>query len=49
MGSHSPLQGIFPTQGLNLSLASPTLQVYSLPLGHLGPIGGKLNTIGMMF
>ena len=25
MGCHAPLQGIFPTQGLNLSLLSPAL------------------------
>ena len=37
MGCHTLLQGIFLTQGSNLSLlCSPALQVFSLPLGHLG-------------
>ena len=37
MGCHALLQGIFLTQGSNLSLlCSPALQVDSLPLGHLG-------------
>ena len=41
--SHSLLQGLFPIQGSNLSFVSLALQVYSLPLGHLGAIGGKLK------
>ena len=37
MGCHFLLQGIFPTQGLNLCLLRPLLwQVNSLPLSHLG-------------
>ena len=38
VGCHFPLQGIFPTQWSNprLLIASPALQVNSLPLSHLG-------------
>ena len=37
VGSHFLLQGIFPTQGLNLSLLQfLQCQVGSLPLSHLG-------------
>ena len=36
VGCHFLLQGIFPTQGWNLCLVSPALQVDSLPLSHQG-------------
>ena len=38
VGSHSLLEGIFPTQGLN---PGPSLQMYSLPAG---PAGKTKNT-----
>ena len=31
VGSHSLLQGIFPTQGIHLQFKSPAMQVDSLP------------------
>ena len=36
VGCHVLLQGIFPTQGLNLHLLSLELQAGSLPLSYLG-------------
>ena len=36
MGCHALLQGVFPTQGLNLSPETPSLQVDSSSLIHLG-------------
>ena len=36
MGCHSLLQGIFPTQGLNTSPATPALQADPLSLSHQG-------------
>ena len=40
MGCHFLLQGIFQTQGLNLSLLH--WQMDSLPLSHLGKLPGPL-------
>ena len=38
VGCHALLQGIFPTQGSNLSPAIPKLQADSLPLSHQGSL-----------
>ena len=42
---HALLQGIFPTQGSNLSLTSPVLQVDSLLLSHQGSPGRLLPAL----
>ena len=43
MGCHVLLQGIFPTQGLNLHLLH--WQAGSLPLSHLGMRYWKINMV----
>ena len=48
VGSHSPLQGIFLTQGLNLSLLHCRQILYHLShQGSKNAIGYKWNTAGM--
>ena len=48
MGCHFLLQGIFPTQGSNLSLLGLLhWQVGSLPLSHLGSPTGMLMSLNV--